>query len=201
MKKEAPLANVQVGDLRGHAVLAFDKAVHPDIDPDLGMNWYADYPSEVGDLAGGVSCCGLYDHDTAGKMKGVFATARQGLRDHAGHGDSPAHLHFVYYQQTVDGKDIKKATKEKMEKSKYEQYKPLTGGARANLDYFLDEIRRGLGRDPLHSYEYKGGASAEFVGGDVRIKLPNVISHDFVKDTTCKKIVSLNEDLAGLGWG
>ena len=141
-------------------------------------------------------------------MRVVVQNAIDASWQHLTHPDD--HLQFIYFQQTMFtskegiGTSIEDTTKAKNERDystkRIRDWVPFTGGAHANLDYYLDMLRVADGRFPKGDIGC-GGLLEE--GQNLRRQMgfrpPNVISHDFVNNETCKKIISLNRELDG-GW-
>jgi hypothetical protein len=160
------IATEFVGNLRGKLVMVFDGKKHPLLDPEVGLHPFQKY-EEHGDPDMGLATCGKYADSS--DTKAVIDQSLQAAERHFNHG--PLHLHFVYYQQTMNiprqmtgSGSIEAAT-----------HAPGTG-AHANLPDFLAKL---LALADEHN-----------VGVD---RFANVISHDFVDENTCKQIISLND--------
>lgn len=162
------IAQERLSSLRGKVIMVFASEFHAGFS---AVDGYLPFYKHVPDVttAGGLCTCGIYKGSS--DMKKVHGSAEQGLDDHAQHGGDD-HLSFVYWQQTMKPGDIKKATTEKASKGVL-GVGSSKGGAHAQLGGFCDEIRN------------------KVAAGDW--KLPNVISHDFVKDETCAQIIALNQ--------
>lgn len=168
------VAQRQLHDLRGKVIMVFASEFHANFDHTTG---YLPFRKHTGAaVANGLCTCGIFKGSES--IKTVHTNAEQSFVDHMAHtGAQPDHLHFVYWQQTKAlGGDIKAMTREDKSKTIIgREEKDWTGGAKANLTDFADEIRANVLTNTW--------------------RRPNVISHDFVTATTCTKIIDLNPNL------
>ena len=162
------IAQQPLSSLRGKVIMVFASEFHTNFSSVDGYLPFYKYAPGV-TTAGGLCTCGVYKGSD--NMKKVHGSAEKGLDEHALHGGDD-HLSFVYWQQTMKPGDIEAATTQKASKGVL-GIRATKGGAHAQLTSFTDEIR-----DKVASGKWK---------------LPNVISHDFVKDETCSQIIALNE--------
>lgn len=168
------IAKRRLSVLRGKVILVFDSQFHQLFDNTAGVLPFTKYTTGV-TTTSGLCTCGIYKGSS--DIADVHATAERSFADHFAHaGARPDHLHFIYWQQTLSGGNIKKATEEKKDKTLIgRQEKAWTGGAHENLADFATQIRTEVQAN--------------------RWRLPNVISHDFVNQQTCNAIIALNPNL------
>ena len=168
------LAKRRLADLRGKVIMVFANEFATDFDHRVGVLPFTKYASGVATTSG-LCTCGIYQGSS--DMGKVHGNAAESFRVHAGHaGHRPDHLHFVYWQQTLSGGNIKAATTAAKDRTLFgREEKAWTGGAHANLGDFAAEIRQNI---PAGTW-----------------RLPNVISHDFVTEQTCNPIIALNPNL------
>jgi hypothetical protein len=163
------IATKKISELAGQVVMIFDAEFHTGFDSADGFWPFYKFESNQACL-NGITTCGDYAGTT--DMSVVASRSLEASKTHLRtHPPGQEHLHFVYWQQT--GGNIKKNTKAPNKADvKY------TGGAHDNLGEY--------GADLLDMRD-------EFAtAGTYQFKFPNVISHDFVKDHTCKQIIDLN---------
>jgi hypothetical protein len=168
------LAKRRLADLRGKVIMVFADEFRADFDPNVGVLPFSKFAAGTATTSG-LCTCGLYKGSS--DIGVVHANAEQSFVAHAAHaGARPDHLHFVYWQQTLSGGNIKSKTTEAKDKTLIgREEKQWTGGAHANLGDFAFEIWQ----------KYNAGTW----------RLPNVISHDFVTEQTCNPIIALNPGL------
>ena len=163
------LAQKPLSDLRGKVIMVFASEFLSHWSPKDGVQVFTKHSAGTS-VASGLCACGVYKSKS--DIKKVHGNAVAGLDEHKSHGDD--HLLWIYWQQT--GGNVQKNTvSEKKTDSKTGREKALTGGAHGNLEDFCAEIVQNV-----------------FTG---RWNRPNIVGHDFVNETTCGKIIALNNQL------
>lgn len=163
------IAQRRLHNLRGKVIMIFASEFHTNFNHRTGYLPFYKYADGT-QTTQGLCTCGIYKGTD--KMKTVHATAVRAFDEHKNHAQGiPDHLHFVYWQQTVKGGNIKKKTLGS-NKTKKGVIKSYSGGAHDNLHPFINEI--------FNKVE------------DGDWLRPNVISHDFVTEQSCSQIIALN---------
>ncbi len=164
------IALCPLSQLRGKVIMVFASEFHTNFSADDGYLPFYKYSNGI-NVPFGLCTCGIYKGSA--KMTTVHKSAATAATDHKAHPRN--HLHFVYWQQTMTAGagDIHKSTVASNSRTLIgKKEKDYTGGAHANLGAYVDEIKANMNSG---SWD-----------------LPNVISHDFVTDQTCKAIFELN---------
>jgi hypothetical protein len=167
-----------MGDLRGKVVMIFEKESHRP-EPSVGIHPYEKWV-QGRNVEEGITCCGTWANksDAPSVLNGA-------LNDADAHADHPRdHLHFVYYQQTMLLGDIKAATE-----GASGVHQALGGFLGELTDRVKNDVGTRQGRDPSTVTVDLLTAFPNLRG---RYRYPNVISHDFVCEDTCKRIVKMN---------
>lgn len=163
------LASLQVKRLRGHLLLVYDKEFGNNLDSDEGYYPYLKYP-DIPNV--GLSFCGRY---SGGLPKAVKIKGQDKGNWSA---DGAVRLaNGAWEAHTEHGPDHLLWVYWQQTGGEVEQ---KVGDMHGRLDEFLDHIK---------AWNSKVD--------DTKKKLPNVIGHDFVDETTCSKIVRMNWDLGG----
>ncbi len=166
------IATMPIAHFRGKVIMVFD-GKHTQLDPKLGLHRFVKFEQMGMGPVTGLCTCGKYAE--SGDMVEVSTQSRQAIRTHVmTHGAD--HLSFVYFQQTVAFQSIEEATTapNKFDKQTNKQI-PYSGGAHSNLSRFLGEV---TGIAQQHGAAFP--------------RVVNVVSHDFVNEETCRKIISCN---------
>lgn len=189
------IASKQMHQLRGKVIMIFEKDTHKTVDPLHGIHPFEKWKKGRA-VDEGLSCCGKYAESDDATT--VVVSALKASEEHAAHVRN--HLHFVYYQQTMFLEDIKAATEAPVVGGAGGN--KLTGGVHANLDRYLgmltERVKNEVARLPGRQRPNDVSLETAFPTS-LQFRYPNVVSHDFVCEDTCKKIVKMNPEVVWPG--
>jgi hypothetical protein len=161
------LADLEVNQLRGKLLLVFDKEFNsPNFSPDEGYYPYHKYPSAA---QTGLTFCGKY----SGGVGTSLALKDKNKGNWSAEGSVKITNAACQEHQNHGGGDHLLWIYWQETGGDVQKNTTANRGMHARLDQFLSEIR-----DPKNN-----------------LPKPNVIGHDFVNATTCRKIVKMNSDV------
>jgi hypothetical protein len=164
------LAELQVGQLRGKLFLVFDKEFNSNFKPGNKSGYYPYYKFDVetGTPQTGLTFCGKYS--------GGLSTALAPKSKNKGNWSAEGAVNIAHTAcEEHQGHARDHLLWVYWQETGGDVYKNTTAekGMYARLDEFLSDIR-----DPKS-----------------KLPRPNVIGHDFVSETTCRKIAKMNPDV------
>jgi hypothetical protein len=194
-KASGNLCKVPLKDLRGKALLVWDKAT--DSDQLDGVHPYTKYKGGASGSKG-IVMCGAYSNSKS--LETVIEKQRAHIWEHLNHPEPESHIFVLYWTQTFN---IKEGFKKKNLNSDIAGFS-FDGekGVGNNIDKLLELAKTGdkMNLDPKHVKALPGlkrlvekeRLPDMLLPGMAPIKRPNVVFYDFVNVDTSQKIVALN---------